>query len=128
VLLDRDFFADYYAYDVANSDRTRLLSRCIHGFVLKRFYRKPDLVIFLDADAKTMFSRKGEGTIELLERRRQDYLQLSQVLDHFVVVDATQSPNKVAQDVAQEIYDFRSASKTGGGIQEPESGSWMPDR
>jgi len=108
VLLDRDFFVDYYAYDIANRDETRLLSRRIHGFLLERFYRRPDLVIFLDADAKTMFARKGEGTIELLERRRQDYMELGDVLDHFIVVDATRSTEQVAGDVRQKIYDFHS--------------------
>ena len=106
VLLDRDFFADYYAYDITDSASKRSLTRRIHGFVLRRFYRRPDLMICLDADAETMFARKGEGTIELLEQRRRDYMQLDDVVEHFAVVNANHPLDVVTQEVRTKICEF----------------------
>lgn len=98
VILDRDFYADYYAYDVAKGTE-KSFTRRLHGFVLRRCYRRPDLFLFLDADPQTMFDRKGEGTLSLLEQRRQDYLALKNVVEHFEVVDANQSLHAVISDV-----------------------------
>jgi thymidylate kinase len=73
---------------------------------LRRFYPRPDLIICLDAPAEVLFARKGEGTPELLERRRQEYLQLRQVAPHFVIVDATQTEEEVVRLVTGLIADF----------------------
>lgn len=105
VLFDRHFFADYYAYDIA-SDVPRSLARRIHGFVLRRLYPKPDLVIYLDAPPEVLFSRKGEGTLEWLETRRQDYLRIRHVVPRFVIVDAASPVEKVASDVERIIREF----------------------
>jgi thymidylate kinase len=112
VLFDRHFFSDYYAHDIAGNGARRPLARRIHGFVLDRFYPRPDLVICLDAPAEVLFARKGEGTLALLERRRQEYLHLRDVVKHFATVDATQSEDEVAREVADLIWDFYR-TKTG---------------
>lgn len=106
VLFDRHFFTDYYAYDIADAGKQRDLTQRIHGFMLKHIYPKPDLVIYLDAPGAVLFARKGEGSIEALERRRQDYLQLRDQVKHFAVVDATQAQEKVVQDVVALIWNF----------------------
>lgn len=106
VLLDRDFFVDFYAYDISGDAQPRSLSQRIHGFYLNHLYRRPDLVICLDADAETMFARKGEGTVDLLNRRRQDYQNLRQTVKHFSVVDADRPLHVVTADVQQQICDF----------------------
>jgi thymidylate kinase len=105
VVFDRHFFADYYAYDIAGNG-ARPLSRRLHGLLLARLYPRPDLTIYLDAPADVLLARKGEGAAELLERRRADYLQLAQVLEHFVVVDATKPLEEVTQDVAAHVSRF----------------------
>jgi thymidylate kinase len=112
VLFDRHYFSDYYAYDIVKDGTQRPLSNRIHGFMLQHIYPKPDLIIYLDAPAEVLFARKGEGTIAALERRRQDYLQLRDLVSHFVVVDATQPEDDVARDVTRLIWDFYTA-KTG---------------
>ena len=59
------------------SRRRRVAGRClrrIHGYNLRRLYPRPDLVILLDAPAEVFFARKGEGTLESIESRRQEYL------------------------------------------------------
>ncbi|MCI0395967.1 MAG: thymidylate kinase [Chloroflexi bacterium] len=107
VLSDRHFFSDYYAYDVANNAPHRPLTSRIHGFVLGHLYPRPDLVIFLDAPAQVLLSRKGEGNIELLERRRQEYLRLRDEVRRFVTVNAEQPLNKVMADVLAAIGEFQ---------------------
>ncbi|MDQ4077229.1 MAG: hypothetical protein M3220_13395, partial [Chloroflexota bacterium] len=106
VLFDRHFFADYFAHDIVGEASDRPRSRRIHGYMLQRFYPQPDLVIFLDAPPELLFARKGEGTVALLERRRQEYLQLRDHVRHFCIVDATQPVDEVVRDVASLIQDF----------------------
>jgi thymidylate kinase len=105
VVFDRHFFADYYAYDIAGNG-ARPLSRRLHGLLLARLYPRPDLTVYLDAPADVLLERKGEGTAEVLERRRVDYLQLAQVLERFVVVDATKPLEEVTRDVAAHVSHF----------------------
>jgi thymidylate kinase len=106
VVFDRHFFSDYYAHDISATSGSLPLSRRIHGFVLDRLYPKPDLVILLDAPANILFARKGEGTIALLERRRQEYLSLRDRLEDFAIVDASQPAEEVIRQVTDLIRGF----------------------
>lgn len=101
VVFDRHFFIDYHAYDVAGEART--WSQRAHGFVLGRLYPKPDLVIYLDAPGEVLLARKGEGTIDALERRRVEYRAVAAVVPDFVEVDATRSLEAVTAEVAEAI-------------------------
>jgi thymidylate kinase len=111
VLYDRHFFFDYYAYDIAPQGKNHPLSRRIHGFFLQHIYPKPELVIYLDAPAEVLFSRKGEGTIEDLDRRRKEYLLAGKHVRHFIIVDATQSMEQVTNQVSNAILSFYQARK-----------------
>jgi thymidylate kinase len=112
VIFDRHFFADYYAYDVAAKPH-RSAARRLHGFILSRLYPRPDLVIYLDAPAEILLERKGEGTLESLERRRREYFELGHVLDGFSVVDATRPLDTVTQEVAEKIEAFSRQRRIG---------------
>lgn len=103
VLFDRHFLFDYYFHDIKSSHTQRTLSSRAHGFLLNRFYPRPDLVLCLDAPAEVLFVRKPEGTIEALEQRRQEYLQLRHLAKNFVLVDATQPLEQVYRQAAAEI-------------------------
>jgi thymidylate kinase len=105
VVFDRHFFSDYYAYDIAGKG-PRQLSRRIHGLLLDKIYPKPDLVIYLDAPGEVLLERKGEGTVELLERRRADYLAVGRLAGEFVVVDASKPIDVVTDDVVAAIRGF----------------------
>jgi thymidylate kinase len=105
VIFDRHFFADYYAYDVAAKPH-RSASRRLHGFILSRLYPRPDLVFYLDAPAEVLLERKGEGTLDSLERRRREYFELGRVLDGFSVVDASRPLDAVTREVADTIEAF----------------------
>ena len=130
VLFDRHFYSDYYAYDIAPSGwntpprrkggacgggptrpgRGRPVGSRIHGFLLERVYPKPDLVIYLDAPAEVLLARKGEGTVELLERRRHDYLEMRHRVKEFAVVDASRPADAVAREVTERIWEYYQAS------------------
>jgi thymidylate kinase len=107
VVFDRHFVADYHAADVAAENRT--WSRRLHGLLLTKTYPQPDLVVFLDAPAEVLHARKGEGTIQSLTRRREDYLRLGEELDDFVVVSATQPLPDVVEQVETIIRDYGAA-------------------
>jgi thymidylate kinase len=104
VLFDRHYFSDYHAYDIANGARP--LSRRVHGWALQRVYPRPDLVVYLDAPAEVLLARKGEGTLEALERRRGDYLELAGVTPNFEVVDAARPLDEVAGELVALISEF----------------------
>ena len=103
VLFDRHYYPDYYAYDIANGAGPRPLHRRIHGWLLEHVYPKPDLLIFLDAPAEVLYARKREGSVALLERRRQDYLAMETLVPSFARVDATLPEDEVVEAVAKLI-------------------------
>jgi thymidylate kinase len=119
VVFDRHFFSDYHAFDVVGGVQSSW-GRRLHGLLLSRVYPKPSLVIFLDAPPALLLARKGEGTLESLERRRQDYLALAAHTPHFVTLDASRPLDDVVRDVAGTIESF---AKSGGG-----RGSSQPTR
>jgi thymidylate kinase len=106
VILDRHFYFDYYAHDIANDDPNRSLNSRIHGFMLKNLYPKPDFVIFLDAPTEVLFARKPEGTLEARERRRQEYILLREVVKSWAVVDVSQPMDEVIDEVSELIVKF----------------------
>jgi thymidylate kinase len=103
VLFDRHFFVDYHAYDVDDDAGGRSWSQRLHGLMLGRLYPRPDLVIYLDAPGAVLLARKGEGTVEALERRRDEYRAIAGHVDDFVEVDATQPVDAVTDRVAEII-------------------------
>jgi thymidylate kinase len=105
VLFDRHFYADYHAFEIApHATRSRI--RGPHGFVLEHLYPKPNLLICLDAPAEVFFERKGEGTLETLDRRRRDYLGLAADTPGAVVVDVTRPLDDVAREVEQIVRTY----------------------
>ena len=106
VILDRHFYFDYYVHDVANEDPRRPLNSRIHGFMLKKLYPKPDFVIFLDAPSEVLYARKPEGTLDARERRRQEYIQLQDVVKNYAVVDVSRPEKEVLSEIVQLITKF----------------------
>jgi thymidylate kinase len=109
VLFDRHFVFDYHDPTVREQREALSPARRLHAALLERVYPKPDLVICLDAPAEVMFARKGEGTVELLERRRQDYLRMRDLAPNFRVVDASRPPDEVTREVARLIEEFHAS-------------------
>jgi thymidylate kinase len=111
VVFDRHFFADYWAHDVAGATAGASPVRRLHGRLLARLPR-PDCTILLDAPAEVLFARKAEGTLELLARRRQEYLDLRAALGRCELVDASLPRAEVE---AQVLAILRRLRASGGG-------------
>jgi hypothetical protein len=103
VVFDRHFFADYYHSDVAPARSHRGLGPRMHGWMLRRLYPKPDLVLCLDAPADVLYARKPEATIDWLEQRRQQYLALADQVPAFAVLDATRPLDSVVEEAVRAI-------------------------
>jgi thymidylate kinase len=104
VVFDRHPFADYYRFDVPAGGPPRPIAVRTHNWLRAHTYLKPDLVICLDVPGEVSFGRKGEASVEWLERRRREYLQLATVLPgRFVVVDADRPVDEVTREVASLI-------------------------
>lgn len=106
VVFDRHFFCDYYASAVAPGRRPRALDARLHGFVLRRWYPRPDLTLFLDAPPEVLVARKAGETVERLSKRRLEYLDLRGVMPAFQVVDADRPVGEVVDDVVGRIVAF----------------------
>jgi thymidylate kinase len=123
VVFDRHFFCDYYASAVAPGGRRRALDARIHGYVLRRWYPRPDLTLFLDAPPEVLVARKGGETVERLAQRRLEYLDLQRVMPAFQVVDADRPVGEVVDDVVGRIVAFvggPTRADTSGQPNEPE--------
>jgi thymidylate kinase len=104
VVFDRHFFIDYHAYDVTRwRDRRLPAARRVHGLMLARLYPRPDMVVMLDAPAEVLLERKGEGTIDTIDRRRREYLAVRGAVPRFAVVDATRPPDAVLDEIVSVI-------------------------
>lgn|SRR5690554_4972565 len=96
---------DRYAYDaLLPSPRPLNLPRRIRRWLLARTCPPPDLVVLLDAPAETLFARKGEHSVEILEQQRQSYLALQQRIPQMVVVDATNGIDATRRNVSSLIW------------------------
>jgi thymidylate kinase len=65
---------------------------------------RPQLVLLLDAPGEVMFARKGEHSPELLEERRQAYLELVARFPESVVLDATRPEVEVARAALAAVW------------------------
>lgn len=105
VVCDRDFFADNYARVVSGTDRS--FGQRLHAVVLTRWYRRPELMVVLDAPAALLLRRQGEGTIETLSSRRQEFLDLATANPTVQVVDADRDLDEVTAEVVGIIRAHR---------------------
>jgi len=85
-------------------------SRVSYG-LLARACPPPDLFVVLDAPGEVMFARKGEHTVDILEERRQRYLDLRQRYDRLAVVDATATAAEVRIAVEEMIWQLYSGER-----------------
>ena len=105
VIYDRDLLSD--ASQVTRHSR---LSDRVYHWILTYLYPRPSMVILLDAPAKVLFARKGEGTFDDLEQRRDAYVARSVRTRGSVRVDAAQPLECVVAEVAGHILAARKIS------------------
>ena len=77
VIFDRHFVADFTDGRLAVGSTH---ARRIRHAILRGALPRPGILIYLDAPPETLHERKGEGTLESLERQRQAYRRI--VADH----------------------------------------------
>lgn len=111
VVYDRHFlFEATRINDSENAKHQYLLDR-IFFWILSNLHPKPDLVFLLDAPGEVLYARKMESTVEHLERRRVAYLKQGSLHQNFVIVDATQSFDRVIDEVKKQILEFDALRK-----------------
>lgn len=117
VLMDR------VAYDAVlpGSTDTSIIGRITNGLAFL-LAPDPDILLVLDAPGRVMFARKGEHSVEILEERRQAYLQLADTLPNARVLDATR-PQSMVQRTATEVV-WRKIQP--GGTMTPEASQTSP--
>ena len=104
VIHDRDLLSD--TWHVSRESR---LSDQTYRWILTHLYPRPDLVVYLDAPAEVLFARKGEGTLDYLEQRRDAYDSQSLTTRGFVRVDASQPLEDVVAEVSRLVLATRNA-------------------
>ncbi len=70
-----------------------------------------DITFLLDAPGEVLFQRKKEHSPEILERQRQTFLSLRDRIPNMRIVDATQSPEAVQNEVLAAIWDLYRAKQ-----------------
>lgn len=106
VLFDRHFIADYHAFNYADPRLARYAGTRLQGFLLQRYYPRPDFVICLDAPADVLVARKPELPVERIALLREGYRKSSQQFSRFVFVDVTQPKGDVVAEVCTLIRKF----------------------
>jgi thymidylate kinase len=113
VVYDRHFLYDF-TLDGIDGEKQSADKR-IHRRLLENCYPQPHLTIYLDAPAEVLFARKGEKTLEELERRRQAFLQLGYRTKNFVRIDATRPFDAVYAEVSGLIeHGYRNKHANAG--------------
>ena len=101
VVYDRHFLYDFTLDGIDGEKRPA--DQRLHRWLLEHGYPRPDLTIYLDAPGEVLFARKGEKTVEELERRRQAFLRLGHRVKNFVRIDATRPFDVVYAEVSSVI-------------------------
>ncbi len=99
VIYDRHFLFDSSS---AGGPKRRLSER-IHIWFLEHIYPKPHLVLFLDAPADVLYSRKQEVPKDYLENRRRAFLARGSSMPEFVALDASRPAEVVYEEAARHI-------------------------
>lgn len=112
VLLPHTFFrgglvlVDRYYYDFF-VDQRRYRLQIPHWLAWFGYFlvKKPDLVFLLDAPPEILRQRKQEVSPEETTRQREAFLDLVRGLPQGIVINAANSPDRVADDLARCILE-----------------------
>lgn len=98
VVLDRDFLVDHWVHEVMRPADHGPVRR-LHGHVLRRWYRRPDVVVRLDAPVAVLAARRPDVPEGELVRRRAELAAATSAIDGAVVIDADRPLREVLEDV-----------------------------
>lgn len=105
IVADRHFVLDFGLDRLLGRVEGNLSSR-IYGWAVVSLFPRPNLVIYLEAPAETLYARKSEASPEYLENRQRKYREASSLFPAFEVVDATRPLPEVVADVVTLIDEF----------------------
>jgi len=111
VLFDRHFLFDASTGHFGEEAKRQRLTSKIHWWLLNNMYSKPDLVFFLNAPPEILLKRKGEGNIEYLKMRSENFMKVGKKLKNFIIVDTTQPIDKVFSEVYNISKEFLNGKK-----------------
>lgn len=74
--------------------------------VMSSLLPQPGLYVILDIDPETANRRQAEMSVEDSAKQRESYLRLADERNDCIVVDASQCPTKVANDVTKIISSY----------------------
>ena len=96
---------DRYTYDAAvHWENVRGPGGRLRLWLVQHVAPRPDVVIVLDVPARTMFERKGEHDVALLDRRRRRYLDVAATLAGAVVLDGAAPPDEVLAAATEAVW------------------------
>ncbi|HEY7693148.1 MAG TPA: nucleotidyltransferase family protein [Gaiellaceae bacterium] len=96
---------DRFVYDArVHRGRPTGLGPRFQMWLLHAVTLRPDAIVLIDVPGRVLFERKGEHSVELLDLRRQLYLELAEELPDVVVVDGTRPPDEVRQAVTDAVW------------------------
>jgi thymidylate kinase len=96
---------DRYVYD-ARIDTLlahQPLSARVYARLVMALFPDPDLLLILDASSELLYARKGEHSVEWLDRLRAAYGRLADEVPNSVLVDAAQPADQVLCSTAAMI-------------------------
>lgn len=105
VIYDRHVLFDMGVLD-PDASRPRWLAERIFRKVMRATFPRPDAVIYLETSGQVLHGRKGEATIEYLDREARMYLAQSSAVERFERVDASQPLDDVKREVTQIVADL----------------------
>jgi thymidylate kinase len=108
VLYDRHFLLE----SVSPSGRHGRWTDRFYHWVLATLFPAPDLVVFLDAPAEVLLARKGEGTIESLQRARDTMRTQGPRLADTVTVDASRPLEDVLAEVQHHLAGLVAGARS----------------
>ena len=95
---------DRYFYDSWLTERAKTPWKRLRKWLFEAGCPKPDLVVLLDAPGEVLFRRKGEHSVEWLEKQRRAYHGLQEKLSNMIIVDATAGPEEVRREVIALLW------------------------
>ena len=98
---------DRYFYDViVDPKRARFAGPAWFANLSARLVPSPDLTVLLDADAELMFARKGELSVEELQRQRHAYRDLKFGVAARQIVRTDQEIDKSIGEATRAVVRF----------------------
>ncbi len=109
VVYDRHFLFDSACEIMTSQTQQEDRFDRIYYWIMRHWFPKPDLAIFLDAPAEVLYERKQDTTPDQVKRQREAFLELAKRLSNFVKVDASQPLDKVFSQVRELIMNVHAS-------------------